>query len=223
MKYWLRYSKSGLLRFVGHLDMLQTWERILRRANVPMAFSQGFSPRPILSLAAPLPVGLSSQAEYLELETSEAVPALVEMIAPVLPQGMQVMGAARVPVGTKSLMGLFRWGDYLVQNLSKSQQELLAEQLPSFFTEKTVLQEVKRKGGLRTVDIRPLVYSASLEADTLNLRLALGSVANLRVEDLLRYFSLPIEMLEVSRQELYLEINGGLITPFQYISGADSK
>lgn len=219
MKYWLRYSKSGLLRFVGHLDMLQAWERILRRANVPLAFSQGFSPRPILSLAAPLPVGLLSQAEYLELETSEEVPALAEMVKPVLPHGMEVAGAVRVPEGTKSLMGLIRYGDYVVQNLSEAQQELLARQLPSFFAEKTALQEVKRKGGLRTVNIRPLVYSAYLEADdVLKLRLALGSVANLRVEDLLHYFSLPTAALQLSRQELYLEKDKELITPFQYIS-----
>lgn len=218
MKYWLRYSKNGLLRFVGHLDMLQAWERTLRRANVPLAFSQGFSPRPILSLAAPLPVGLLSQAEYLELETSEEVPALAEMVKPVLPHGMQVMGAIRVPEGIKSLMGLIRYGDYEVQNLSEPQQELLARHLPSFLAEKTVLHEVKRKGGLRTVNIRPLVYSACLEASVLNLRLALGSVANLRVEDLLHYFSLPVATLHLSRQELYLEKDKELVTPFQYIS-----
>ncbi|NLW17265.1 MAG: DUF2344 domain-containing protein, partial [Firmicutes bacterium] len=108
MKYWLRYSKDGLMRFVGHLDMLRNWERILRRAEAPLAFTQGFSPRPILSLAAPLPVGLSSQAEYLELETSEEVSDWEGMLGPVLPPGLEILGGMQVPPGTKPLMGLIR-------------------------------------------------------------------------------------------------------------------
>lgn len=218
MKYWLRYSKNGLMRFVGHLDMLQAWDRILRRARVPMTFTQGFSPRPILSIAAPLPVGLGSEAEYLELETSEEVPSLLAMVAPVLPQGMQVSGVVSVPPGTKSLMSLIRYADYSVKHLNAHHLELLDQQLPDFLAEETVWQEVKRKGGMRRVDIRPLVRSAVLEGDALELRLALGSVANLRVEDLLRTFSLPLAELEVCRQELYLENNNILVSPFQYIS-----
>lgn len=218
MKYWLRYSKNELMRFVGHLDMLHAWDRILRRARVPLTFTQGFSPRPMLSIAAPLPVGLLSAAEYLELETREEVPSLVELIAPVLPQGMQVSGAVGVPPGTKSLMGLIRYADYSVKNLSSSHLDLLGGQLPNFLAEKAVWQEVKRKGGMRRVDIRPLVYSATLQDDALQVRLALGSVANLRVEDLLHHFSLPVAELEVCRQELYLEKNDILVNPFQYIS-----
>lgn len=216
MKYWLRYSKTGLLRFIGHLDMLQTWERILRRANVPLAFSQGFSPRPILSLAAPLPVGLLSQAEYLELETSEEVSDLVEMVTSVLPQGMQALGVTNVPAGTKSLMGLIRSADYTVSNLTESEQEQVANLLDNFLAQEMALKEVRRKGGLRTVDIRPLVQDASLEAGELKLRLALGSKANLRVEDLLEHFSLLTTTLSVTREELYLEKNKELVTPFQY-------
>jgi radical SAM-linked protein len=218
VKYWLRYSKSGPMRFVGHLDMLQTWERVLRRARVPLAFSQGFSPRPVLSLAAPLPVGLSSSAEYLELETSEEVPDLAELVAIALPQGMEASGAAIVPPGVKALMGLVRYGDYVVENFSPEQLTQLEQQLPKFLGEEVVLQEVRRKGGTRSVNIRPLVAAAQLDDGVLRLRLALGSVANLRVEDLLTYFSLPVAPLHINRQEIYLEKNKALVTPFEYIS-----
>lgn len=225
MKYWLRYSKVGSLRFVGHLDMLQTWERILRRARVPLVFTQGFSPRPVLSLAAPLPVGLISQAEYLELETSAEVPNLLPLVVGALPQNMQAIGVTTVPDGTKSLMGLIRYADYTVQNLGDLERERLAKLLVSFLAEESVLKEVRRKGGSKTIDIRPLVRLASLENEQLKLRLAVGSVANLRVEDLLDYFTLSTSALCISRQELYLEIASELITPFQFVAlgGAASQ
>lgn len=218
MRYWLRYSKDGLMRFVGHLDMLRNWERILRRAEAPLAFTQGFSPRPILSLAAPLPVGLSSQAEYLELETSEEVSDWEGMLGPVLPPGLEILGGMQVPPGTKPLMGLIRFGDYVVENFSESQLAMLQEQLAAFLAQERVLLEVRRKRGLREINIRPLMQSAQLEDGVLKLRLALGSVANLRVEDLLTYFSLPVAELHICRQEIYLEKNKELVTPFQYIS-----
>ncbi len=223
MKYWLRYSKSGLMRFVGHLDMLQTWERILRRAGIPLTFSQGFSPRPLLSLAAPLPVGMSSYAEYLELETREEVPALTKMVTPALPQGMEVLGAVRVPTDVKALMGLIRYADYKVEDLGPEQWTCLEQQLSSFLDKEVVLQEVKRKGGASTINIRPLVASARLEDGALQLRLATGSTANLRVEDFLNQFSLAHANLTISRRELYLEKEGQLFTPFEYITCSYSR
>ena len=218
MKYWLRYSKVGLLRFVGHLDMLQAWERILRRAGVPLAFTPEFPPRPMLSLAMPLPIGLTSQAEYLELETKQEVPDLQPLIASVAPLDIQVSGVVAVPEGTKSLMGLIRYADYAVENLGEAERGRVAELLESFLAKKSVLRDVRRKGGLKNVDIRPLVQQAYFEDERLRLCLAVGSVANLRVEDLLEYFDLSTSALAISRDELYLEVASGFITPFQYIA-----
>lgn len=221
MRYWLRYSKTGLLRFVGHLDMLHAWERILRRANVPMAFTQGFSPRPQLSLAAPLPVGLMSSSEYLELRTTKEVDDLIELIKPVLPQDMSIAGVAALPEKTKALMGMLRFAAYTVQPIPSSDQERVCQEVASFLQQESVLKEVKRKRSLKTIDIRPLVRSVSLTQDTLELCLAYGSVANLRVQDFIDYLGLNADQLQVTRQELYIETSEELMTPFQYAASLD--
>jgi radical SAM-linked protein len=216
MKYWLQYSKGGNLRFIGHLDMLHSWERILRRARVPLAFSQGYSPHPLLSLAAPLPVGLISQAEYLELVTTEAVPNLTEMIAVAVPSDIRVAGAVAVPDKTKPLMGLIRYADYLVEGIAEGQRAQLEKTLADFLGQTSVIRTVRRKSGMKKVDIRPLVHFAHLQGTTLRLRLSIGSVANLRVEDLLQHLDLIPSSLQIAREQLYLDVDGKAVTPFQY-------
>ena len=67
----VRFGKEGALRFIGHLDVLRTFQKIFRRAEIPMVYSQGFSPHPIMSFALPLGVGLSSEGEYLDAEIEE--------------------------------------------------------------------------------------------------------------------------------------------------------
>ena len=64
----VKFGKEGALRFIGHLDVLRTFQKIFRRADIPMAYSQGFSPHPIMSFALPLGLGLSSEGEYLDAE-----------------------------------------------------------------------------------------------------------------------------------------------------------
>ncbi len=69
----VRFGKEGALRFIGHLDVLRTFQKIFRRAGIPMAYSQGFSPHPIMSFALPLGLGLTSEGEYLDAEIADGL------------------------------------------------------------------------------------------------------------------------------------------------------
>ena len=71
MRLRVRYSKKGKVRFTSHRDVARIWERALRRVGLPMAYSQGFSPRPKMSFGLALSTGHESEAEFLELELSE--------------------------------------------------------------------------------------------------------------------------------------------------------
>ena len=66
MNVRIRFGKEGMMRFIGHLDVLRTFQKIFRRADVPMVYSKGFSPHPVMSFALPLGLGLSSEGEYLD-------------------------------------------------------------------------------------------------------------------------------------------------------------
>lgn len=214
MKYWLRYSKAGLTRYIGHLDMLHHWERILRRARLPLAFSQGFSPHPLISVAAPLPVGQTSLAEYLELELIEQMPpeCLQAAIAPVLPAEMECLGAVAVPDGTKPLMGLIRFADYQLIGRGVSDLRL---NVSNFLASPSCPLTVRRKGGMKEVDIRPLVRSLAVDENNRLLAcLATGSTGNLRPEDLWRALASGSPEA-IMRTELYLLLGDRLLTPWQ--------
>ena len=68
MKVRIKFAKSGAMRFIGHLDVMRFFQKAIRRAGIDVAYSEGFSPHQIMSFAAPLGVGLSSNGEYLDLE-----------------------------------------------------------------------------------------------------------------------------------------------------------
>ena len=101
----VRFGKEGALRFIGHLDVLRTFQKIFRRAEIPMVYSQGYSPHPIMSFALPLGLGLSSEGEYLDAEIEEMAvqsppPAsLCEAPSPASGGGQAVVDEVAFPFG----------------------------------------------------------------------------------------------------------------------------
>ena len=115
MKLRVRYSKLGRVRFVSHRDGTRLWERALRRVGLPVAYSQGFTPRPKLSFGLALPTGAESVAEYLDVDlvdevpTDPADPASAELLASLsaaLPVGIDVHALAPPDQGAGSLQEL---------------------------------------------------------------------------------------------------------------------
>ena len=105
MKVRFRYSKLGKLRWTSQRDMARMWERALRKAAVPVAFTSGFSPRPKLSFGLALPTGCESVAEYLDVEVATSVVAyeVSESLKSHFPAGVGITAAAVVPDGRGSL------------------------------------------------------------------------------------------------------------------------
>ena len=71
MKIRIRFAKQGMMKFVGHLDMVRYFQKVMRRANVDIVYSEGFSPHPKMSFAAPLGVGIISRGEYFDIEVKQ--------------------------------------------------------------------------------------------------------------------------------------------------------
>ncbi len=101
----LRFTKLGKIRWTSHRDVARIWERALRRAGLPVAYSEGFSPRPKLSFGLALPTGCESLAEYLDVELAADVdPEVVgQKVEPMLPAGISVLAAAKPAAGSGSL------------------------------------------------------------------------------------------------------------------------
>lgn len=163
MKLRVRSTKLGKVRFVGHRDMARVWDRTLRRLGLPVAFTQGFTPRPKIAFGLALPMGAESLAEYVDIELDSAhvdidrldLDALPEAWSAMLPDGVDVSVVAEVPASSTSLQETVTsctwqlWSPEITADHLAGAVELLdAGEL---------LVERERKRERRTDDIRPLL------------------------------------------------------------------
>ncbi len=158
MKLRLRYSKLGKVRFLSHRDVARVWERAIRRARLPIAYSEGFSPRPKLHFGLALSVGHESVDEYLDIDLREPVPlaGLTEELSTCLPVGLDATAVAELPPGSVSLqeaVDLVVWRFAIPAGAADGVARRVAEVLEA--AEWPL--EVERKGKPQRIDLRPQV------------------------------------------------------------------
>lgn len=155
----MRYAKRGRLRFTSHRDIARAFERALRRAHVPMAFSQGFNPHPKISWIGAAPTGAASEAEYVEIQLIETVePAsLLPELDRAMPPGLDLLEA--VSAGGGSLADRIDASRWQIEVPGVPAAELAAAVAALMAAE---VAEVERltKGGMRTINVRPAVVRA---------------------------------------------------------------
>jgi radical SAM-linked protein len=158
-KLRLRYAKRGRLRFTSHRDVARVFERALRRAGVPMAYSQGFSPHPKVSWAGAVPTGVSSEAEYVELQLVERIdPAVLrDELNVALPDGIDLLDVAEAEPGALAdRLQVSRWRI----DLPGTDVSELRDAVAALMAADSVLVERMTKDGRRTIDARAALVSA---------------------------------------------------------------
>lgn len=179
MKVRIKFSKTGHMKFVGHLDTMRYFQKAIRRSGLPAAFSGGYSPHMIMSFAAPLGVGTTSLGEYFDVELTETVATdeIERRLNAVMTEGVSVCCARKVEDGKASTaMALVAAADYLVwfrqgKEPSVSWQEKLGE----FISQKEIIVTKKTKRSEKTVDIRPYIYQMEAREGGVFLKLASAS------------------------------------------------
>ena len=167
------FRKGNECKYISHLDMLRAWERAIRRSGLPLAYSQGFSPHPKITVAMPLAVGCTGENEALDviLETSRSEQDVIRALGPEMPPGLSVMSAETVPLKSPALTTLFSQAIYDIR-LAGVDRDEIERRITDFMQHETVLVEFRRK----QFDLRPLVGSLTLSetapADTSDRALA---------------------------------------------------
>jgi radical SAM-linked protein len=158
-KLRLRYAKRGRMRFTSHRDVARAFERALRRAGIPMAYSQGFNPHPRISWAGAAPTGVASEAEYVEIQLVERVDpdAVRRELDAALPGGLDVLQV--VPAAPGSLADCLEASLWRIE-LPGVDRRTLAEAAGRLLAAGRVEVQRLTKDGRRTVDVRPAVVSA---------------------------------------------------------------
>ena len=167
MRIRLRFRKLGKIRFTSHRDVARIWERALRRASLPVAYSEGFSPRPKLSFGLALSTGHESVAEYLDVELREEadITALPAQLTEQLPVGIDVMAAAHVAPGSPSLqedVTSCTWRIEVPDLAPAAAGELVTAALAA---DELVVTRT-RKGRQVTDDLRPAVLTVTVSGPT---------------------------------------------------------
>ena len=187
----VRFGKEGALRYIGHLDVLRTFQKIFRRAGIPLAYSQGFSPHPIMSFALPLGLGLSSEGEYLdaEVDTSryEAIPAeILKALRAASSKELPVYDVILLPEKSGNAMASVGRSAYRLYFPQEGINEIreASEQLLEC---ETVMIQKQTKTQTVEMDLRPCLFELKTDAGEsgeafLYMEISAGSKENIKPE-----------------------------------------
>ena len=159
-----KFAKRAALKYISHLDLTRAWERIFRRAGLPLLYSQGFNPRPRFQIAAGLPVGVTGRAELLDVWLVQPLApeeALARLQA-VSPPGLEILDAVEVDLKVPALQSLVCAADY--QAVVRTSEPLAAIQarVEALLGASTLPRRRLHKGEQQAYDLRPLIHSVSV-------------------------------------------------------------
>ena len=160
----IRFSKLGKIRWTSHRDVARMWERAFRRVQLPLSYSEGFSPRPRVSFGLALPTGHESVAEYLDVELTDTsgidLPTLASRLSGALPAGVDASAVAVLEPGSPSLQEdviscTWRWAAGPADGHDPLPAHLLAERVEAALAAPVLMVTRTRKGAQVTEDVRP--------------------------------------------------------------------
>lgn len=237
-----RFYKKGDMVFISHLDLIRVFERAIRRANIPVDYTQGFNPRPIMAFAIALGVGVTSEGEYIDIQLSQKISAndFKEKLNNVLPEGLKIIKSVLIDNKEKSLMSVITSSTYIVKLKSKKIvcKDTVEEYINEFLNNESIIQlkkkknksrKKRRKPEYREINIRPMIKSIKVfdinnDEIILKMHLAAGSESNLKpeivVDKLCELINLSIELnnTRIQRIDLFKEKDRSNLTPLDKIS-----
>ncbi len=207
----ITFGKFDALVYTSNLDVAKLWERVLRRANLPILYSAGFNPRPRIALATALPLGFSSECEVLDVSLREAISldGVIEQLTAASPPGLHIYHIADVPVRSPSLQTLVRSSEYRIRLNDDIDPNLVRERIAKLMDAPSLDQQRERKGKAITVNVRPLIHTIYLEDETqLIAHLVVGDAGNMRPDELMTAMGLQDSYLSIHRVRLHLDSSG---------------
>lgn len=170
MKIRIKFKKHGTMKFIGHLDVMRYFQKAIRRSGVDICYSGGFSPHQVMSFAAPLGVGITSNGEYVDIEVqgTEDSESMVCRLNQVMSEGFEIVSYRELPDTAGNAMSIVAAADYRVAFRPGYEPEgMTAEDwfrgLVDFYGQPQVIVTKKTKRGQAELDIKPLVYELYLD------------------------------------------------------------
>lgn len=225
-----KYTRGEEVKYISHLDLMRVFERAIRRAGIPIAYSQGYNPHPQMVFALPLSVGVTSEVEYVDFSfESEVSPSvLIKRLNQQLPNGIRLV-EAREKNTKENIMATICSAKYNIYAVFKKEIALedLRKNVVDFLDSESIIIKKKTKKDSKDIDIKPMIYDIKTfhlgsemeyrDIFCFSVSLAAGSVENLKpellIEALGEFLGHKIEPIKVHRIGLLLKKDNNAIEP----------
>ena len=207
MRIRINFSKTEIIKYTSHLDLYRAWERTLRRAELPLAYSKGFKPHPHINLACALPLGFTSENDLVDiwLEQDICLEEISRRLIKAVPPGIEIKSVIEIPIQTSSLQKQLKAFEYCVTLFEKVSD--LPEKLAALMASESLWRERNDK----KYDLRPLLIELtspdikSFSQQQILMILKAGENTTGRPEEVLRCLSIEPASTQIHRRRLILE------------------
>lgn len=217
------YRKDDQLKYISHLELMNTFRRTFRRAGLPVAYSQGYNPHIIFSMSQPLPVGMVGYNEYFDLELKEKMSfsTIKKEVNKKLPVGLKVSEIIEIHEKEKSLQAIVNTARYRYE-MSFRDELNQPKVLENFLSEKEIeITRFRRNKDDRMIDLAPMIYNGRvLKDDVWEFTISTGSSGNVRPQEVIRALKVKtdglieeISLVNIERLGLYVREEGKLYKP----------
>lgn len=228
-----KFRRGEEAKFISHLDLMRAFERAIRRARLPISYSQGFNPHPGMVFGLPLSVGVTSDAEYGDFEITDdslTTNEFVERLNAQLPQGLEIL-SAKVKQSKQNIMALIAASEYVVIVGTKTDcdQKCLKSSIQKYLAQSEIVVKKKTKSGIKDTNIRNMIFDLDFELQPcgdfniikFTMLVSAGSKDNLKPDLLMEslfdnlYFDFEID--KIHRTKLFVKAQDQLIDPMDGI------
>lgn len=211
MKLRIKFNKFGAVKFIGHLDVMRFFQKALRRADIDVAYSGGFSPHQIMSFASPLGVGLESNGEYFDVEINSPISSqeFMDKVNAVSIPEIQVLDVRLLPEKAGNAMASVAAAGYTIRFREGRELADWKNKFETFMAQEKILITKATKRGTAEIDLKPAIYDFEINEESLYLLVNASSEGNIKPTLVMDAFAaflgqqLQTNALMITREETY--------------------
>lgn len=231
MKLRIKFRKYGVVRYIGHLDVMRYFQKANRRAGIDVAYTKGFSPHQIMSFAAPLGVGLCSNGEYMDLEVHaiNSCEDVLRRLNEVMVPGIEVINVSILPDTAENAMASVAAASYTVRfREGRGPAFAFSPAFEVLLSQDEILFEKQTKKGVRIINLKEGIYDCQTKEDgSVFLLLDASSAGNIKPSQVMEALfaanaqTLPENALLITREDTFLRDAEGVLKPLDAIGTKD--
>lgn len=222
MKLRIKFRKIGTIRFIGHLDLMRFFQKMIRRAELDISYSNGYSPHQIMSFAAPLGVGIQSNGEYVDIEMNsihDRSADIVKKLNQVSVPGLEILSVKKLPDDCKNAMASVAAASYYIQVREDKFPDIdYKEKLPHFINQSKIPYLKQSKKSEIQLDLKEGIYDFKIENQSIYMLLNASSSGNIKPSMIMSAFlkefnmELPQNSISIFREDLFQLNDNSLVS-----------